>query len=176
MTTPAAAAAPAPAPAPAPLPAQGTAPGANSTRSSRYNHRRNNNSNGNSGTSNSRTKFVPKIESIEALATSSEIRSQDFSKFQKSIHHHVLTTFKHSKDLSTAILEFTDPLVMLQQNRPSLASIRAEHDLRLIPTPTVESTDEKERRDSDNQDQKDMLKNIFNNDIKSLSERQRDPT
>ena len=65
---------------------------------------------------------------------------------------------------------------MLQQNRPSLVSIRAEHDLRLIPTPTVESTDEKEQRDSDNQDRKDMVKIIFNNDIKSLSEKQRDLT
>ena len=103
-------------------------------------------------------------------------RSQDFSKFQKSIHHHVLTTFKHSKDLSTAILEFTDPLAALQQNRPSLSSIRVEHGLQMIPAPTNKSKEDKELRESENQDRKDMVKIIFNNDIKSLSERQRDLT
>ena len=70
--------------------------------------------------------FTPMLPNIEALSSTSENNSQDFSKFQKSIHHHILTTFKNSKDLSKAILEFKDPYSDLKSNHPSLITIRTK--------------------------------------------------
>ena len=89
----------------------------------------------------SASQFVPKIPGIETLGTSTEQRGHDFAKFIKSIHHHVLTTFRHSKDISRAILDFKDPLVDLRMNILSLSQIKTKistlHLLRrLNPNPT----------------------------------------
>ena len=119
---------PAPAASPAPAPAQ-------STRSNgRYNNRRRNGNSDNSNTNSN--KFVPKVSTIESLASSSEKKGQDFTKFQKSIHHHALTTFKNSKD--KVILEFSDPHAELCKNVPNLTSIRTNHNL--CPSPPFSVT------------------------------------
>jgi len=60
------------------------------------------------------SQFIPKTPGIEILGTSTEQRGHDFANFLKSIHHHALTTFRHSKDISSAILEFKDPLAVLR--------------------------------------------------------------
>ena len=91
------------------------------------------------------TIFTPKITKIESLASSSENKSQEFSKFQKSLHHHVLTTFKNSKDLSKAILEFSDPLVEIRWNTPSLREIRIRHNL-VLEGPSTNKTEEQTRQ------------------------------
>ena len=96
----------APAPAPAPSAAPASAP--HSRQANNHNRYRNGNGNGNCNNQNRSSQFVPKIPEIETLATSSENKGQDFAKFHKSIHHQVLTTFRNSKDMSDAILKFTD--------------------------------------------------------------------
>jgi hypothetical protein len=73
------------------------------------------------GDSKPSSRFVPKIPEIETLGTSTEQKGHNFTKFLKSIHHHALTTFRNSKDVSKAILEFEDPFVALQQNMLSLS-------------------------------------------------------
>jgi hypothetical protein len=118
--------------------------------------------------------FTPKISKIESLASSSENKSQDFSKFQKSLHHHVLTTFKNSKDLSTAILEFADPLVAIRQHTPSLTEIRTRHNLGLQGPTANETEAAKFTRESRNSDSTDTAKIIFSNEIKLVAERECD--
>jgi len=60
------------------------------------------------------SQFIPKTPGIEILDTSTEQRGHNFAKFLKSIHHHAMTTFRHSKDISSAFLEFKDPLAVLR--------------------------------------------------------------
>ena len=122
------------------------------------------------------SRFVPKIATIETLASSSENKSQDFVKFQKSIHHHVLTTFRNSKDMSKSILEFVDPFIDLQNNRVTLATIRAEHNLGLVPPVSGESDTDKFSRDTENDDRQAMAKMLFNEAIKQHSQRIKDLT
>jgi hypothetical protein len=55
------------------------------------------------------SRFLPKIADLETLGSSTEQRGHNFPKFLKAIHHHAITNFKNSKDISKAILEFTDP-------------------------------------------------------------------
>ncbi len=101
-------------------------PAADSTSASAPNNATNRFRNGNHNRNNQRStpRFVPKIADIETLATCSEHKGQDFAKFQKSLYHHVLTTFRNSKDMSKAILEFTDPHIALKKTQPSLSDIR----------------------------------------------------
>ena len=160
----------APAPAPTPVSVPSSTPQSSQNRPTNRNNNRNQNRSSN---------FVPKIGSIEFLATSSENKGQTFSKFHKSLHHHVLATFKNSKDLSEAILNFTDPFDQLNKNTPTLAKIRAENNLDLTPPPSDKNTEDdqdKFLRESDNQDKQEMAKMIFNNEIKLNSERKRDLT
>lgn len=117
-------------------------------RPNRNNRRRynNNNTNGNNNNNNS-SKFVPKLTTIESLVSSSKNKGQDFTKFQNSIHNHALTTFKNSKDISKAILEFVGPHVEFRQNKPNLTKIRTENNLhpKPPPIPTPPATEEEER-------------------------------
>ena len=157
-----------PAPAPASTPSQTPAASTGGRPSNpRHNYR------GRRTTSS----FTPKLSKIESLASSSENKSQDFSKFQKSLHHHVLTTFKNSKDLSKAILEFADPLVAIRQHIPSLTAIRTRHNLVLQGPPTGTETDtNKFIRESENNDRTDTAKIVFSNEVKLIAERERDAT
>ena len=154
-----------PAPTSAPAPSQNPAAGNGRATNTRQHYR------GRRTTTNS---FTPKISKIESLASSSENKSQDFSKFQKSLHHHVLTTFKNSKDLSTAILEFADPLVAIRQHTPSLTEIRIRHNLGLQGPTANETEAAKFTRESQNSDSTDTAKIIFSNEIKLVAERERD--
>jgi hypothetical protein len=122
------------------------------------------------------SQFIPKIPGIETLGTSTEQRGHDFAKFLKSIHHHALTTFRHSKDISKAIIEFTDPLAALKQSTLSLSDIRKQNGL--DPTPPVQNENETEKfiREADNADRRDEVKLLYGIQLKSLAERERDLT
>ena len=131
-----------------------SAPTTATQRNNRQPYRRS----GNQQTTNARTRFVPKLSTIETLDSSSNIKNQDFTKFQKSIHHHVLTTFKNSKDMSKAILEFDDPFTALRQDRRTISQVRIVNGLILTPPPATESTAEQLLRESDNADKNEMIK------------------
>ena len=96
------------------------------------------------------SRFVPKIATIETLGTSTEQRGHDFAKFIKSIHHYALTTFRNSKDVSKAILNFTDPFVELRQAVLSLTQIRRNNGINPMPPVTDESDEDKFIREADN--------------------------
>jgi len=81
------------------------------------------------------SQFIPKTPGIEILGTSTEQRGHDFAKFLKSIHHHALTAFRHSKDISSALIEFKDPLAVLRLNTLSLSQIRVQNNLNPSPLP-----------------------------------------
>ena len=105
------------------------------------------------------------------LVSNSENKSQDFTKFQKSIHHHVLATFKNSKDLSTAIQDFIDPYKELKQNVPTLAKIQAEYNLIPGAPQSKEMDKEKFKQETENSDNQEMAKMKFSNQIKLNKER-----
>jgi len=115
--------------------------------------------------------FVPKIAEIETLGTSTEQRRHDFAKFFKSIHHHALTTFRNSKDISKAILNFTDRQTVL-----SLSQIRRSNGLNPMPPVTDESNDDKFIREADNADRRDEVKLLYGIQLKSNSEHEKDLT
>ena len=149
-----------------------SAPTTATQRNNRQPYRRS----GNQQTNNARTRFVPKLSTIETLDSSSNIKNQDFTKFQKSIHHHVLTTFKNSKDMSKAILEFDDPFTALRQDRRTISQVRIVNGLILTPPPATESTAEQLVRESDNADKNEMIKILYNTEVKLYAERERDLT
>jgi len=120
------------------------------------------------------SRFVPKIAEIETLGTSTEQRGHDFAKFLKSIHHHALTTFRNSKDISKVILNFTDPFVELQQTVLSLSQVRRSNGLNPMPPVTDESNDDKFIREADNADRRDEVKLLYGIQLKSNSEREKD--
>ena len=90
--------------------------------------------------SSSSSRCLPKIADLETLGSSTEQRGHNFPKFLKSIHHHAITNFKNSKDISKAILEFTDPYAELNKSKLSLIQIRKKGNLDLIP-PATDETD-----------------------------------
>jgi hypothetical protein len=120
------------------------------------------------------SQFVPKIPGIETLGTSTEQRGHDFAKFLKSIHHHALTTFRNSKDISKAIVEFKDPLAALKETALSLSEIRKTNSLN--PTPPVEGETDTDKfiREADNADRRDEVKLLYGIQLKSLAERETD--
>ena len=130
--------------APTPTPAPSQTPASSATTGGRFNgmnnRRRNKNHNSSNNGSN---KFVPKLSTIESLVSSSENKDQYFTKLQKSIHHHVLTTFNNSKDISKAILKFVDPHDVLRQSKPNLITSRTKNNLH--PDPPVEKGDERKK-------------------------------
>ena len=122
------------------------------------------------------SQFVPKIPGIATLGTSTEQRGHDFAKFLKSIHHYALTTFRNSKDISKAIVEFTDPLVALKQGTLSLSEIRRQNGLDPTPPVTDETANDRFLREADNADRRDEVKLLYGIQLKSLAERERDLT
>jgi hypothetical protein len=120
------------------------------------------------------SQFVPKIPEIETLGTNTEQRGHDFAKFLKSIHHHALTTFRNSKDISKAIVEFKDPLAALRNTALSLSEIRRKYSLN--PAPPVEDETETDKfiREADNGDRRDEVKLLYGIQLKSLAEREAD--
>jgi len=122
------------------------------------------------------SRFVPKIATIETLGTSTEQRGHDFAKFLKSIHHYALTTFRNSKDVSKAILNFTDPFVELRQAVLSLTQTRRNNGLNPMLPVTDESDEDKFIREADNADRRDEVKLLYGIQLKSNSERGKDLT
>ena len=162
---------PAPAPAPAPATSATTSTGGRfGGRNARSGRRNGNQDNNNSN------RFVPKLTSIKILVSNSENKGQDFTKFQKSIHHHALTTFKNSKDVSKAILEFVDPYVELRQNQPNLSTIRNENNLQPEPPVSGEEADDKFARETENADKREMAKMLYSSQVKMNAKRGRDLT
>ena len=120
--------------------------------------------------------FIPRIAKIETLGTSTEQRGHDFTKFLKSIHHHALTTFKNSKDISKAILDFTDPFAELRQTTLSLSQIRKNNGLNPMPPVVDENDAAKFIRESENADRRDEVKLLYSIHIKLKSESEEDLT
>ena len=122
------------------------------------------------------SRFLPKIADLETLGSSTEQRGHNFPKFLKSIHHHAITNFKNSKDISKAILEFTDPYAELNKSKLSLIQIRKKGNLDLIPPATDETDADKFTREADNTDRKEEAKLNYGMHVKSMFEREKDLT
>ena len=102
--------------------AKNPSPNAN-PQNRRFAHgRRNNQTRG--GPRNPQSSFKPKLKSVESLNSSDKKKRQDFSKFQKPLNHHIMTTYKNSKDLSRCIMDFTKPIQKIEKERKSLINIQ----------------------------------------------------
>ena len=105
--------------------------------------------------SSSSSRCLPKIADLETLGSSTEQRGHNFPKFLKSIHHHAITNFKNSKDISNVILEFTDPYAEeLNRSKLSLIQIRRKGNLDLVPPAAEEDAEAKFVREADNTNRK----------------------
>jgi hypothetical protein len=113
--------------------AQGTSTGTNNPTGQSGNRSRTNASRNRSDTNTNA--FVPKLSTVESLGTLKENRKQNFNKFQKSIHHHVMTTYKNSKDMSKCIIEFVQPVPEIESEIKTLAEIRGSSSIYFIIPP-----------------------------------------
>ena len=120
--------------------------------------------------------FTPKIPGIETLGMSTEQRGHNLTKFLRSIHHHALTTFCNSKDISMAIVEFKDPLAALKQATLSLSKIRRQNNLNPSPPVADEDTAATFIREADNADRRDEVKLLYGIQLKSNIEHEKDLT
>ena len=146
-----------------------TATGNNTPNAQLGSRARNNTRNRTDANSN---QFVPKLATVESLGTLKESKRQNFSKFQKSIHHHVMTTYKNSKDMSKCIIDFVQPIPEIEKETKTLSQIRKTNaSYSIIAPPSSETAEEKFIREQENDDRKDMVKTIYNQHIKSISER-----
>ena len=148
---------------------QGTGTGANASGNQTGNRTRTNARNRGDNNANS---FVPKLPTVESLGTLKENRRQNFKKFQKSIHHHVMTTYKNSKDMSKCIIEFVHPVPKIEREVKTLSAIRGSNSIySIVPPPANETNKEKFDREQENADRRDMVKTIYNQHIKNISKR-----
>ena len=151
----------------------GNSEGNNSNRTGH--NTRNGNRNNRAGSRNNDTNpnsFVPKLANVESLGTLKENRRQNFNKFQKSIHHHVMTTYKNSKDMSRCILEFVEPIPVIESEIKTLSQIRRSNPIyAIIPAKTNETSEDALDREQENADRRDMVKAIYSQHIKNISER-----
>jgi len=143
----------------------------NGTRRNHQNHRNRHRSNHNQNTMRN---FTPKDPAIESLGTASENSSQDFTKFQKSLNHKVVTTYEEAKYLSKAILNFKDPQAELEKERLTISQLRVKHNYQAIPSPGPnETADKKFAREQENEDRRQMVTTLFGTHVKSFDSRKR---
>jgi len=104
------------------------------------------------------SQFVPKLSTVESLGTLKESKRQDFNKFHKSIHHHVMTTYKNSKDMSKYILDFIEPVAEIENEMKTLSNIRTSKKIYALAPPNPgETPDEKVDREQENDDRREMV-------------------
>jgi hypothetical protein len=136
------------------VPPPDTAAAAGNGRSNnRRNYTRSNNSNSNSNSNdrNRGTKFAGTIENIETLSTKAERKGKEnFASFIKSLHQHVITTFKNPQDIAVAVTEFEDPMKKLNNLVPTLAKVMEDLGYELEDSISGESQDETTTREDMN--------------------------
>ena len=64
---------------------------------------------------------------LPALGTKVERTSQEFSKFTKAVHNHVLANFTYPKDISVAITNLKDPIRIVAANLPTKNKLMTEN-------------------------------------------------
>ncbi len=75
--------------------------------------------------------FKGAIESLPVLGTKVEKTSQDFSKFTKAVHNHILANFTYPKDISFAITDFKDPIRIVAADLPTKNRLMTENFIEL---------------------------------------------
>ena len=86
-----------------------------------------------------------------------------------------MTTFRHSKDILSAILEFKDPLAVLRLNTAlSLSQIRVQNNLNPSPPLPDEDAAATFIREAENADRRDEVKLLYGIQLKSNAEREKD--
>ena len=125
----------------------------------------------------SNNQFTPNISTVESLGTLEGSRKQNFNKFQKSIHHHVMTTYKSSKGMYKCILKFVEPMAEIEKEIKIFSPIRKSKSIYAIISPkSGESYDDQLDREQENEDRRDMVKTISNQHVKSISKEVKSPS
>ena len=74
--------------------------------------------------------------------------------------------------MSKCILEFIEPIAKIESEMKTLSDIRRSKNIyALIPPKSGETPEEKMNREQDNDDRKDMVKTIYNQHVKTITER-----
>jgi hypothetical protein len=159
------------------VPPPDTAAAAGNGRSNnRRNYTRSNNSNSNSNSNdrNRGTKFAGTIENIETLSTKAERKGKEnFASFIKSLHQHVITTFKNPQDIAVAVTEFEDPMKKLNNLVPTLAKVMEDLGYELEDSISGESQDETTAREDRNADKKEIANDLKKAEIRIFAERRK---
>jgi hypothetical protein len=159
------------------VPPPDTAAAAGNGRSNnRRNYTRSNNSNSNSNSNdrNRGTKFAGTIENIETLSTKAERKGKEnFASFNKSLHQHVITTFKNPQDIAVAVTEFEDPMKKLNNLVPTLAKVMEDLGYELENSISGESQDETTAREDRNADKKEIANDLKKAEIRIFAERRK---
>jgi len=103
--------------------------------------------------------FKGAIEALPVLGTKVERASQDFSKFTKALHNHVLTNFTYPKDISFAITEFKDPIRIVAADLPTKAKLMSENFI-TFGDETVGTDEEKKAVVEHNEDLKETISDM----------------
>ena len=155
-----------------PTPDNATSSGDNSGSNSNSSNNNNNQRSGNRGNNGYRNRnprrtfrtnntdnlrnFKGAIESIPVLGTKVEKTSQDFSKFTKAIHNHVLANFTYPKDISFAITDFKDPIRIVATDLPTKGKLMSENFIELKDE-QVGTDEEKQEAIKHNEDIKETI-------------------
>ena len=94
--------------------------------------------------------FKGAIESLPVLGTKIEKTSQDFSKFTKAIHIYVLANLSYPKDISVAILDLKDPLLVIAADFPTKKKLMDENYLTRMNEAVGSNLDRLEAKIHDN--------------------------
>ena len=100
--------------------------------------------------------FKGAVKTLPVLGTKVEKTSQDFSKFTKAVHNHILANFTYPKDISFAITDFKDPIRLVAADLPTKSKLMAENFIQLKDK-QVGTDDEKQEAVEYNADIKETI-------------------
>ena len=138
-----------------------------STRNSRRNRGRSRASNYQQST------FKGAIAGVDTLATKAEKRGIEFASFLKSLHLHVITTFKNPKDIAVAVTDFKDPLMDMARDLPTVAKTKASLGVTTEPPVAGESDVDEAAREERNAEAMEPVKDLQRAEMKIFAERRR---
>ena len=129
------------------------------TNNNRNYNNRNNNRNG--PQRRNTPKFKGEIDTIETLNTKAESRGNNFSRFKKDLHQHVIKNFTNSVDITPAVKDYADVNKLLHSDAPSKSTIRDKLGFEGIKPDEDEKSEDKITREAINADLKETVDGIW---------------
>ena len=110
---------------------------------------------------------------MDTLATKAEKRGIELASFLKSLHLHVITTFKNPKDIAVAVTNFKDPLMDMARELPTVAKTKASLGVISEPPVTGESEADEAAHVERNAEAMEPVKDLQRAEMKIFAESRR---